>query len=190
MSTPPNSKADTVSTPARVTAAGQKSIMKALPPRAGLKMFWPRPPTRPFTTMMAKASPTIIAQYGELTGTEKASSTPVTTAERLPTVLLRRMTRQSSSSKITQAAADTAVSTSALSPKRITAAMSAGTSAISTSSIILRVFSSPRIWGAEETVRFMLTFLPSAGAWQARRSQSAGACPGRRTSSSRTPCSR
>lgn len=49
---------------------------------------------KPLTTSIAKASPTATTQYGQLAGSEKASSTPVTTAERSPTVLLRRVTRQ------------------------------------------------------------------------------------------------
>ena len=62
MSTAPKFRAETLSVVYLVMVAGQKSIMSALPPRAGLKTFWPRPPMRPFTTIIAQASPTRTTQ--------------------------------------------------------------------------------------------------------------------------------
>ena len=37
-------------------------VVKALAARAGLKIFWPRPPQRALTKMMANTSPTITSQ--------------------------------------------------------------------------------------------------------------------------------
>ena len=46
----------------RVTAAGNSSTSRARAARAGLKMFWPRPPKKPFTTTTANTAPTAAIQ--------------------------------------------------------------------------------------------------------------------------------
>ena len=84
----------------------------------------------------------------------------MTTALRSPTAGLRPVTRQKSASKTTQAAADMTTSTSERRPKRMTAAIRAGTSAIRTSAMILRVVSLFLIWGAAVTVKFTAHFPP------------------------------
>lgn len=117
---------------------GQEN-MKARPARAGFMKFWPMPPKSCLTMMMAKKSPMIIHQYGVVTGQTKASRRPVTMADRSPTVQSSFITLRYAHSKNTQAAQETAQSIRERMPKNTQAPIRAGSSAMMTSSMMLRV---------------------------------------------------
>lgn len=103
--------------------------------------------------MMAKKSPMIIHQYGVVTGQTKASRRPVTMADRSPTVQSSFITLRYAHSKNTQAAQETAQSIRERMPKNTQAPIRAGSSAMMTSSMMLRVDSLECAWGETETVR-------------------------------------
>ena len=105
---------------------------------AGLMKFFPSPPKSIFATTMAKKAPKTASQYGATIGRLKAKRIPVTTHERSNTVFFLFLILLKSVSKSTQERTLTSTSVNARSPKKTTAATSAGTSAITTSSITLR----------------------------------------------------
>ena len=59
---------------------------KHLAPRAGFIKFCPSPPKSIFTTKMAKTPPITPIHQGAVEGRFKAKRSPVTTAEKSPTV--------------------------------------------------------------------------------------------------------
>ena len=87
-------------------------------------------------------------------GHTKASSMPVTTAERSPTDWGFFMSLRYSHSQNTQPTTETAVSTRASTPKVMTAQTRAGTMAMMTSSMMERVVSAARMWGEEVAMSF------------------------------------
>ncbi len=112
------------------------------------------PPKSCFTTIIAITLPSIACQIGIVTGRLKASRIPVTIDERSETVfsLLQSFSKRNSES--TQVPTHTATIRSARQPKIIAEAISAGTSAMITSSIIICVLRGVWKWG--ETVEISL----------------------------------
>lgn len=89
---------------------------------------------------MATKAPITTIHHGIDAGRLKASSTPVTTAERFPTVgAPRSMNRWIRYSNTTQHTTDSAVTPSTLQPKSSAETTSAGSSAITTSRMIFVV---------------------------------------------------
>ena len=119
--------------------------MHTRPTRAGLTKLHPRPPKSILTMMMAMKSPISSCQIGIVTGTLKAMSTPVTTAERSAMVSVFFISRFQMLSSSTQLAADTAVSIRVRKPKITVPAISAGQRAMSTSSMTRWVVA-PCLW--------------------------------------------
>ena len=106
---------------------------------AGFAKFFPMPPKSIFTATIAVRQPNAACHSGMETGRLYASSTPVTTADRSPTVTGIWQSFSYPNSNSTQQPAQNAVTSSARHPKMTIAAISAGESAISTSRIMTAV---------------------------------------------------
>ena len=100
-----------------VICAGKDTSRNTRPVMAGLKTFWPMPPKGSLATQMATTAPMNTIQRGIADGRFSASSRPVTTADRSPTVegrfISHRVTAHSSS---TQEAMLTRITTSSAQP--------------------------------------------------------------------------
>ena len=102
---------------------------------AGFAKLRPMPPNSSFTTTMATNEPITAMYSGMVEGRLKASSKPVTTADRSPAVWGVLRSRHHRYSNSTQAAVVTAVTSSARQPNITNEAISVGTSAITTFSM-------------------------------------------------------
>ena len=103
---------------------------------------------------MEKNAPMMMTHQGRSTGQTKLSRIPVTTALRSPTMQDFFMSLRYAHSKNTQDTTETAVSSSAFQPKQYTLHARAGSSAMITSSMMLRVSSLERMWGEEDAISF------------------------------------
>ena len=99
----------------------------------------PMPPKRHFTTTIAKTEPITHCHIGAVAGSESASSTPVITADRSPTVCSFFVSRLNTNSESTEDTVQASMIKRARTPKSTTDAITAGASAISTSAIMVRV---------------------------------------------------
>ena len=133
--------------------AGKLAISTIRPARAGLTKFCPMPPNICLATTMAATLPSAACHKGRLTGRLKASSRPVTTQERSPTVCGRFITERLSVSEATQAPTQTSSMASARQPNSQTEATAAGSRAMRTSSMMVRVDAPLCRWGEEDTIR-------------------------------------
>ena len=104
---------------------------------------------------MDTRQPNTACHSGMDTGRLYARMTPVTTADRSPMVDSLWQSHSKPHSKNTQAAAHTAVTSSARQPKITMAAMSAGQRAMSTSPMIFRVVAPESICGEAEITSFI-----------------------------------
>ena len=125
------------------------------PTRAGLAKFMPMPPNSCLTMTMATRSPMISWPMGMPTGTFMARMMPVTTADRSLMGLGFLSSLQYSHSKATLAMTDTAVTSSARTPKMMAEATTQGHRATITLAIRLCVVSSLRTCGEAETISFV-----------------------------------
>ena len=90
-------------------------MMRAV--RAGFTKFWPMPPNICLTTTMATTLPNTAMRGWMVAGRFKASSTPVTTQLRSPTVWGRFITLRQRNSLSTQEATQVRMTAAALTPK-------------------------------------------------------------------------
>ena len=104
---------------------------------------------------MDTRQPNTACHSGMDTGRLYARMTPVTTADRSPMVDSLWQSRSKPHSKNTQAAAHTAVTSSARQPKITMAAIRAGHRAMSTSPMIFRVVAPESICGEAEITSFI-----------------------------------
>ena len=119
-----------------VMAVGNETMRMILPVIAGLTKFWPIPPKSCFTTTIAMTEPIAACHSGIDTGRLKASRSPVTTALRSPSVLLRFMILRDRYSESMHVPIVTRQMSRTRGPKSQTDAARAGISAIITLSII------------------------------------------------------
>ncbi len=104
-----------------VIAVGKAAWTKARPTRAGFMTLWPRPPNRALPSATATNAATAVIQSGKAGGRVRASSSPVITALKSPTVLALVDSRQASCSVSTATATETNIRARALSPNCQTA---------------------------------------------------------------------
>ena len=121
-----------VITEAKETSSTMRAVM------AGFAKFCPTPPKNCFTTTIATKAPITQIHSGVFTGRLNASSMPVITAVRSPTVLGRRITRRARYSNNTELPTHSAMSHAARKPNTATPAHAAGIRAMITSSITPR----------------------------------------------------
>ena len=130
--------------------------MKTRPTSAGLKGFLPRPPKVILPTPIDTSAPTATIHSGMDEGKLKASSIPVTTADQLLTVSGPRSRKRCIRySNTTQQATDVHVTNNTLNPNTHVDTASAGSSAITTSSISRDVVCCPWTCGEGETIKFL-----------------------------------
>ena len=110
--------------------------MNTRPVMAGLAKLQPRPPNRHLTHTMANRVPTTHCHAGTLVLRLRASSRPVTTADRSPMVCFLLVTMLNNASPTTAVSTQAAMTIRDLIPKITTAAAVAGSRAMSTSSMI------------------------------------------------------
>ena len=106
---------------------------------AGFTMFLPIPPKRHLTTTIANTEPITASQILTFVLRLRARRRPVTTAERSPIVCFLPTARLKRNSARTAVATQVRVIQRALRPKMMIPAIVAGSIAITTSSIMLRV---------------------------------------------------
>ena len=135
-------------------SSGKLAMMTMRPMRAGLTKLWPSPPNICLATTMAATPPRAACHKGMVAGRLKASSSPVTTADKSPTVWGRFMTRRLKNSAATQEPTDTAMTAAARHPNSQTEAAAAGIRAMITSSMMLGVSMPQCRWGDDTTVNF------------------------------------
>ena len=132
-------------------AKDTRSVIRAV--MAGFAKFCPMPPKNCFTTTTATNAPITHIHSGIVTGRLKASSRPVATALRSPTVQDRFMIFLERYSNRTALPVQTAMTSAARRPKITTPAKAAGISAMITSSMMLRVVAWLFTCGEALTVR-------------------------------------
>ena len=103
---------------------------------AGFTIFLPRPPKKHLTTTIAKTEPIAHCQSGTFVERLRARRRPVTTAEKSPTVCFFPIARLKRNSDATALTTQVRITQRAGRPKRITAAIEAGSIAIVTSSMM------------------------------------------------------
>ena len=118
------------------------------------------PPNRHFTTTIANIAPRAACQSGIVAGRFSARRRPVTAEERSPMVCSFLQMRLNTNSESTAAAMQVSITIRLLNPNRITDATAAGSSAMSTSSMMERVVRGVNICGEEVTVNLLISFPP------------------------------
>ena len=116
--------------------AEKATSMNTRPVMAGLAKLQPRPPNRHLTQMMANRVPMTHCQAGTLVLRLRASSRPVTTADRSPMVCFLLVTILNSASPTRAVMTQAAITIRDFRPKITTEATVAGSRAMSTSSMI------------------------------------------------------
>ena len=119
--------------PAKASSRNTRAAM------AGFTMFLPMPPKQPLTITTANTLPRAHCHSGTLVLRFSASSRPVTTADRSETVCFFPAHRLNRASAKTADATHVTMVHSAETPKITTPAIAAGSSAITTSSIMRQV---------------------------------------------------
>ena len=127
---------------------------------AGLAKFRPMPPKTHFTKTMAKTLPRAACQRGTSARRFRASSRPVTTALRSPTVCVFLQTRLKRNSESTAKITQVRIIHRAGRPKRTTPAAEAGSRAMITSSMMRRSLAPLWIWGPEDMMGFSTAYFP------------------------------
>ncbi len=173
-----------------VIAAGNAACRNARPSSAGLKMFWPSPPKTSLPRPIATAPPSSAIQSGMPAGSVRPSSSPVMAAEPSRSVPPGPNARSVATAPKVAAAS----TSSALGPKNQVAAATTGARLITTDHMMRAVESSALRCGDGLMCSSTAVMRPSASGaappCRARTSAIAGCSTDRRTSTSRTACSR
>ena len=132
-------------------AAAKEISRKQRAASAGFIMLCPSPPNSCLTTRMANTPPSAGIHSGIPTGILTARITPVTTADRSPTVTGSFISFSYTSSVSTQDAMQTAITASARQPKAYTPIAHAGSNASATSRMMAVVLAPERTCGETDT---------------------------------------